>query len=63
MFISLLYFYGLLKINNGIIHIYFFLMIGIGYLVGNIRLSQYVNSFKVHLKKVLKKCKVNKKEL
>ena len=38
-------------------------MIGIGYLVGNIRLSQYVNSFKAHLKKVLKKRKVDKKEL
>ena len=26
MFISLLYFYGLLKINNGIIHIYFLIV-------------------------------------
>ena len=60
---TLLYFLLIQKINNCIIHIYFFLMIGIGYLVGNIRLSQYVNSFKVYLKKVLKKCKVNKKEL
>lgn len=60
---TLLYFILLQKINNGIIHIYFFLMIGIGYLVGNIRLSQYVNSFKARLKKVLKKRKTDKKEL
>ena len=60
---TLLYFLLIQKINNGIIHIYFFLIIGIGYLVVNIRLSQYVNSFKAHLKKVLKKRKVDKKEL
>jgi len=30
---SLLYFFGLLKINNGIIHIYFFLSIFTGYLL------------------------------
>ena len=33
IFISLLYFLGLLKINNGIIHIYFFLDFFTGYLL------------------------------
>ena len=32
MFISLLYFIGLLKINNGILHIYFFISVLTGYL-------------------------------
>lgn len=32
LFISLLYFIGLLKINNGIIHLYFFLSLFTGYL-------------------------------
>ena len=33
MFISLLYFIGLLKINNGILHIYFFIAILTGYML------------------------------
>lgn len=33
MFISLLYFYGLLKINNGIIHIYFLIVMFTGYML------------------------------
>ena len=33
MFISLLYFIGLFKINNGIIHIYFFIVLLTGYLL------------------------------
>ena len=33
MFISLLYFYGLLKINNGIIHIYFLIAMFTGYVL------------------------------
>ena len=33
MFISLLYFYGLLKINNGIIHIYFLIVMFKGYML------------------------------
>lgn len=59
---ALLYFLLIQKINNGIIHIYFFLMVGIGYLVGNVRLNQCVNSFKSRLKKVLKKRKGGNKE-
>ena len=33
IFISLLYFIGLIKVNNGIIHIYFFLSLFTGYLL------------------------------
>ena len=33
IFISLLYFIGLFKINNGIIHIYFFIVLLTGYLL------------------------------
>lgn len=33
MFISLLYFYLLVRINNGIIHIYFFMMMFTGYML------------------------------
>jgi len=33
MFISLFYFWGLLKINNGIIHLYFLLSMFTGYLL------------------------------
>ena len=33
IFISLLYFFGLLKVNNGVIHIYFFLSLFTGYLL------------------------------
>ena len=33
MFVSLLYFFGLIKINNGIIHIYFYLSLFTGYLL------------------------------
>lgn len=33
MFISLLYFYGLVRINNGIIHIYFLMMLFTGYML------------------------------
>lgn len=33
MFISILYFIGLLKINNGILHVYFFLALFTGYML------------------------------
>ncbi|MGM9882349.1 MAG: spore cortex biosynthesis protein YabQ [Bacilli bacterium] len=33
IFISLFYFIGLIKVNNGIIHIYFFLSLFTGYLL------------------------------
>ena len=45
LFISLLYFIGLLKINNGILHIYFFLSILTGYL------SSFVIYKKINCKK------------
>ena len=46
MFISLLYFYGLLKINNGIIHIYFLIVMFTGYML----------SFVIYRKIRCKKC-------
>ena len=58
---TLLYFLLMQKISYGRIHSYFFLAILLGFLVGNVWLSQYVNSFKVRMKKLLKKCKVIKK--
>jgi len=33
IFISLLYFFGLVKINNGVVHVYFFLSLFTGYLL------------------------------
>lgn len=45
MFISLLYFYGLLKINNGIIHIYFLIAMFTGYVLS------FVAYRKIHCKK------------
>lgn len=45
MFISLLYFYGLLKINNGIIHIYFLFSLFTGYMLS------FVIYRKIHCKK------------
>ncbi len=45
MFISLLYFYGLLKINNGIIHIYFLIAMFTGYVLS------FVVYRKIHCKK------------
>ncbi len=33
IFISLLYFFGLIKINNGVVHVYFFLSLFTGYLL------------------------------
>ena len=45
MFISLLYFYGLLKINNGIIHIYFLIVMFTGYMLS------FVIYRKIHCKK------------
>lgn len=60
---SLLYFLIMQRISYGMIHVYFFLAIGMGYLVGTVRLTQYVNSFKQKIKKMLKKCKVEKKDM
>ena len=48
MFISLLYFYGLLKINNGILNLYFFLLMFTGYLL----------SFVIYKKLIVKRKKV-----
>lgn len=39
---SLLYFYILLKINNGIIHIYLFLSLLFGYIIENVKIIKKV---------------------
>ncbi len=54
---TLLYFIIIKKINNGIVHLYFLLFIGLGFLVGLLRLTKYTNK----LKKCLKSVKLRKK--
>lgn len=41
LFITFLYFICLLKINNGIVHIYFLLMVLVGYLVSYVIYYKY----------------------
>lgn len=57
---ALCYFLILKKINNGIIHSYFFLAIALGFFFGFLNLSKYINSFKKKVKKCLKNVKKNK---
>lgn len=52
---SLLYFILIKHLNNGIIHTYFLLFIGLGYLVSFISLNKYINIFKKKVKLKLKK--------
>lgn len=42
IFNSLLYFYLLLKINNGIVHIYLLLSLLVGFILGNIKIFKKV---------------------
>lgn len=57
---SLLYFLILKKINNGIIHSYFLLLIAVGFFIGSINLNKYMNMFKKKIKKCLKNVKKTK---
>ncbi len=43
---SLLYFWGLLYINNGYLHVYFLFMIIIGYLLNSFLTKRYFTHFK-----------------
>lgn len=49
---TLLYFIIIKKINNGIVHLYFLLFIGLGFLVGLVKFTKYVNRLKMCLKSV-----------
>lgn len=54
---TLLYFLIIKKLNGGVVHLYFLLFIGFGFLVGLIKLNKYIN----RLKKCLKSVKSKKK--
>ena len=58
--VSLCYFLILRKINNGIIHSYFLIALAIGFLIGFVNLSKYVNKIKKKLKKCLKMSRKHK---
>lgn len=49
---TLLYFIIIKKINNGVVHLYFLLFIGLGFLVGLVKFTKYVNRLKMCLKSV-----------
>lgn len=52
---SLLYFILIKHLNNGIIHTYFLLFVGLGYLVSFLSLNKYINILKKKLKFKIKK--------
>lgn len=52
---TLIYFLIIKKINNGVVHLYFLLFIGIGFLVGLLKLNKYVDKLKKSLKSVKSK--------
>lgn len=58
--LSLLYFLIIQKINQGVIHGYFLFSIALGFFLGFINLSKYLNSFKKKVKKCLKNVKKKK---
>ena len=59
---SLLYFLLIKKINQGVIHEYFLLAIGVGYLISFISFTEIVNNFKAKLKIKLKKVSSRQKK-
>ena len=54
---ALLYFLIIKKINNGIVHLYFLLFIGGGFLVGLLKFNRFVDKLKYCLKNVKKRKK------
>lgn len=54
---ALLYFLVMKMLNNGIIHSYFLLFVGLGFLFSFIKLSRYINRFKTWIKKYRKSVK------
>lgn len=54
---TLLYFLIIRKLNEGVVHLYFLLFIGLGFLLGLIKLNKYINK----LKNCLKSVKIKKK--
>lgn len=59
---SLLYFLLIKKINQGVIHEYFLLAIGVGYLISFVSFTKIVNNFKAKLKIKLKKVSSRQKK-
>lgn len=60
LIMSLIYFFLIKKINNGIINIYFLLFICLGFITGFIHLKKYINKLKKCLKSVKLIKKINK---
>ncbi len=58
---SLIYFFLLKIINNGIIHNYFLLSIILGYLISSISFNKYIDRAKLRIKKYVKKVSSRKK--
>lgn len=59
---SLLYFLLIKKINQGVIHEYFLLAIGFGYLISFISFTEIINKFKAKLKMQIKKVSSRQKK-
>lgn len=57
---ALLYFLLIMKINQGIVHNYFLLSIGFGFILTFIVFNERLNIFKKKVKNILKKCKLDK---
>ncbi len=57
---SLAYFLMIRRINEGIIHSYFLLSVALGFFIGFVNLSKYVNLFKNKVKNCLKNVKKKK---
>lgn len=57
---SLAYFLIIRKINEGVIHSYFLISVAVGFFIGFVNLSKYVNLFKNKVKKCLKNVKKKK---
>lgn len=57
---SLAYFLIIRRINEGVIHSYFLLSVALGFFIGFVNLSKYVNLFKNKVKNCLKNVKKKK---
>lgn len=57
---ALAYFLMIRRINEGVIHSYFLLSVALGFFIGFVNLSKYVNLFKNKVKNCLKNVKKKK---
>ncbi len=60
---SLLYFIIMKKINYGIIHEYFLISLGIGYIISSIYFDKKINNLKQSVKRKLKKVSIKRKNI